>query len=69
MREYEIWMDKAICQEGVYPARELGRYEAKSFQEACKLMLADHPEFNGYYSVEYNSVWGCKLFYMNKKYS
>ena len=69
MKEYEIWMDEAICQEGIYPPKKLGRYKAKSFQEACKLMLADHPELMGYYSAEYNSIWGRKLFYIDKKYS
>lgn len=60
MKIFEIWQEGFLIQGMDSPAGAsyIGRFKAETFKEACVKAFGE----NEYFSPEYLTFWGCKLY-------
>lgn len=58
IRRYEVWCEGFRCNGYDEPARKVGGVDARSFQQACYILLANDQNYDRHGL----STWGCRLF-------
>lgn len=59
---YEVWNEGYSLTGQSSPAQFLGKFEAKSFEEACVIAIKANSWSMESYDPKRNAYWGCKFY-------